>query len=53
MEPQQAEQCAIIADNRGRCNIKHGSWAELEDVQLLLKDMNIKVKLEIDESYLH
>jgi len=53
MEPIQAEQCAIIADNVGKCCIKLGSWSELEDIQLTLKDMNIKVKLEINESYLH
>lgn len=53
MEPIQAEQCAVIADKKGKCVIKLGSWAELEDIQLTLKELNIKVKLEIDESYLH
>ena len=53
MEPIQAEQCAVIADKTGKCVIKLGSWSELEDIQLALKEMNIKVKLEIDESYLY
>lgn len=52
-QPQQAEQCALIADSVGRCAIKHGSYFDMEEMKDRLSGLNIKTKLETNESNLH
>lgn len=52
-EPEQAEQCALIADTRGFCSIKHGSYFDMEELRDQLDGLNIIVNMEIDESYMH
>lgn len=49
----QAEQCAIIADNVGRCSIKHGSYYAMENMKDQLTSLNIKVKVEKNESNMY
>jgi ATP-dependent Clp protease adaptor protein ClpS len=50
MEPQQAEQCTLIADLVGKCTVAHGSYYAMEDIQDKLTGLNVKVKLEKNES---
>jgi ATP-dependent Clp protease adaptor protein ClpS len=45
-EPQQAEQCALVADLAGQCTIKHGCWAQISTMKEFLEDVGLKVKLE-------
>ena len=52
-EPIQAEQCALIADNTGKCIIKHGSYYAMENMKDQLSGLNIKVKVEQNESNLY
>lgn len=48
-EPQQAEQCALIADLAGQCTVKHGCWAQIETMKELLEGVELKVKMETNE----
>jgi ATP-dependent Clp protease adaptor protein ClpS len=52
-DPQQAEQCALIADLAGQCTIKHGCWAQIETIKESLEALNLKVKVEPYESGVH
>ena len=52
-EPQQAEQCALVADLAGQCTIKHGCWAQISTMLELLQSQGLKVTMEQDESNLH
>ena len=40
----QAEQCALIASNKGRCLIKTVSQNEILEIYTNLKDMGLKVR---------
>lgn len=51
--PQQAEQCALIVDLVGQCTVKHGCWAQISTIEEFLKAVDLKVKMEKDEEYLH
>lgn len=44
-EPQQAEQCALVADLAGQCTVKHGCWAQISTMEELLKGVDLKVKM--------
>lgn len=52
-EPQQAEQCALVADLAGQCTIKHGCWAQISTMLEFLQSVDLKVKMEKDEDGLH
>jgi ATP-dependent Clp protease adaptor protein ClpS len=52
-EPGQAEQCALIADTVGKCAIKHGSYYAMEEMKDQLAGLNIKAKVEINDSNLY
>ncbi len=45
-EPQQAEQCALVADLAGQCTIKHGCWAQISTMLEFLQSQGLKVKME-------
>jgi ATP-dependent Clp protease adaptor protein ClpS len=44
-EPQQAEQCALVADLVGQCTVKHGCWAQISTMAELLESVGLKVKI--------
>lgn len=52
-EPQQAEQCALIADLVGQCTVKYGCWAQIETMKELLEGVDLKVKMVINEDDMH
>jgi ATP-dependent Clp protease adaptor protein ClpS len=52
-EPHQAEQCALIADLAGKCDVKHGCWAQIETMRESLEALDLKVKMEPYESSMH
>lgn len=52
-DPQQAEQCALVADLAGQCTIKHGCWAQISTMKESLEAVDLKVKMEEHEDDLH
>jgi ATP-dependent Clp protease adaptor protein ClpS len=52
-EPQQAEQCALIADLAGQCTVKHGCWAQIDTMKNFLEEVDLKVKMETHEDDMH
>ena len=52
-EVVQAEQCALIAHNKGKCEIKHGDFMDMFELKTTFDNLNIKVELEEYESDLH
>jgi ATP-dependent Clp protease adaptor protein ClpS len=52
-EPQQAEQCALVADLAGQCTIKRGCWAQISTIKELLEAVDLKVKMVENEDDMH
>jgi len=52
-DPIQAEQCAIITHNTGKCHIKNGSWYDMQTISEDLVSLGLKVTVEEHESYMH
>lgn len=52
-DPQQAEQCALVADLAGQCTIKHGCWAQISTMLEFLQSVDLEVKMEKNEDGLH
>ena len=46
MEPQQAEQCALIADNAGKCSVRSGSHEEMSNLKNAFDRVHVKTKIE-------
>jgi ATP-dependent Clp protease adaptor protein ClpS len=46
----QAEQCALIAHNKGKCNIKTGNFMELFDLKSTFENVNVKTEVEAYET---
>jgi len=44
--PIQAEQCALIAHQNGRCVIKKGDYLKLEKMKYALDDNKLSVSIE-------
>ena len=51
-EPIQAEQCAVIAEKRGYCDIKHGDFIDMFTLKTELQNLDIKVDLLEYESHM-
>ena len=51
--PIQAEQCALIVHNNGKCTIKHGSFDDMYELNSELNFLSLKTELEVNESSLH
>tara|TARA_R110000868_G_scaffold36248_4_gene128788 strand:- start:5683 stop:5946 length:264 start_codon:yes stop_codon:yes gene_type:complete len=55
-DPIQAEQCAHIAHNNGKCNIKLGTFIDIFELHSTFETGNIKTEIEeyeTNESSLH
>jgi ATP-dependent Clp protease adaptor protein ClpS len=44
-EPEQAEQCAYIVHYNGKCDVKNGSYEELEPVCTALLDAGLSAEI--------
>jgi len=53
MVPQQAEQCALIADKVGKCNIKTGDYLEMLELKTQFERLEIITEIENHESYMY
>ena len=42
----QAEQCALITHNVGKCQIKSGEFLKMFEMKAYLQDLSLKVELE-------
>ena len=51
--PIQAEQCAILAHNRGQIDIASGSFDKMYEILETLDHVKVGVSLEAYESNLH
>lgn len=51
--PLQAEQCAIITHNVGKCHVKSGSFDEILRISDILDSLNLLTEIELDESYMY
>lgn len=49
----QAEQCAIITHNKGRCDIKSGDIMSMIELKGKLEELGINTEIEEYESYMH
>jgi ATP-dependent Clp protease adaptor protein ClpS len=52
-DPIQAEQCALITHNNGKCNIKNGSWDDMQNLSQELVSLGLKVSIETHEGHMH
>jgi ATP-dependent Clp protease adaptor protein ClpS len=52
-EPVQAEQCAMIAERAGHCDIKSGDFIDMFELKNNLESLDIKVDLLDYESHLY
>jgi ATP-dependent Clp protease adaptor protein ClpS len=51
--PIQAEQCAILAHNRGHIDVASGSFDKMYEILETLDHVKVEVSLETYESDLH
>ncbi len=51
--PTQAEQCAVIAHNKGQVDIASGSFDDMYKIKETLEYVSVKTSLEQYESNLH
>lgn len=49
-EPLQAEQCALIAHNKGECSVKTGDFMEMFELHHDFENVSIKTKILEHES---
>jgi ATP-dependent Clp protease adaptor protein ClpS len=52
-EPLQAEQCALITHNVGKCSVKTGEFLEMLEIKTNFEELELKTEIEAYESYMH
>jgi ATP-dependent Clp protease adaptor protein ClpS len=52
-DPIQAEQCAVIAHNTGKCAVKIGVFNDIFEIHEDLKSMDITTQIESYESSMY
>jgi ATP-dependent Clp protease adaptor protein ClpS len=43
---EQAEQCAVIAHNKGKCDITSGSFLDMMELQTEMTEIGLEVEME-------
>jgi ATP-dependent Clp protease adaptor protein ClpS len=51
--PTQAEQCALLAHEMGRCTVKSGEFLEMLEISESLRNLELKTSVEQYESNMH
>jgi ATP-dependent Clp protease adaptor protein ClpS len=51
--PTQAEQCALLAHEMGRCTIKSGDLLEMLEISESLRNLELKTSVEQYESNMY
>jgi hypothetical protein len=49
----QAEQCAFLAHEMGRCTVKSGDLLEMLEISESLRNLDLKTSVEEYESNMH
>lgn len=44
--PEQAEQCAVIIHNKGKCSVKTGTMEELKPLKTALDDAGLTTEIQ-------
>jgi ATP-dependent Clp protease adaptor protein ClpS len=52
-EPLQAEQCAIITHEKGKCSVKSGDFLEMFELKNNLEELDLITEIEEYEGHLH
>lgn len=52
-EPIQAEQCAVIAHNKGKCTVKTGDFMDMFELKSTFDNLDIKSEIEEYASNMH
>jgi len=50
---EQAEQCAVIAHNNGKCDITSGNLLDMMELQSEMIEIGLEIELEEYESSVH
>jgi ATP-dependent Clp protease adaptor protein ClpS len=45
-DKEQAEQCAVITNNAGKCDIKHGNFLDILELKTQIEDLGLKVEMQ-------
>ena len=45
-DPVQAEQCAVVAHNIGKCAVKSGNYLDMYELKSTFDDLDINCELE-------
>ena len=51
--PTQAEQCALLAHEMGRCTVKSGEFLEMLELSETLRNLEVKTSVEQYESNMY
>ena len=51
--PTQAEQCALLAHEMGRCTVKSGEFLEMLELSETLRNLDVITSVEQYESNMH
>lgn len=51
--PTQAEQCALLAHEMGRCTVKSGEFLEMLEISETLRNLEVKTSVEQYESNMY
>lgn len=52
-EKEQAEQCAVITHNNGKCDITSGNYLDMVELQYEMSEIGLLVEIEEYESKMH
>jgi len=52
-EPIQAEQCALITHEKGKCSVKSGDFIEMLELKTNLEELELLTEIEAYESYMY
>jgi ATP-dependent Clp protease adaptor protein ClpS len=52
-DPVQAEQCAIIVHNVGKCSVKSGGYLDMLELKTDLEGLELVTEIESYESHLY
>jgi ATP-dependent Clp protease adaptor protein ClpS len=52
-EPLQAEQCALITHENGKCSVKSGDFLEMLEIKNNLEDLDLITEIEAYEGHLY
>lgn len=52
-QPVQAEQCALLVHEMGKCTVKSGDYLEMLEISASLTNLDLKTSVEENEVHLY